>query len=262
MKITLGRFCDCKKGEGGETKTFYPTSIKIMLLGLVAFFSINFPPPTFFGCDSERASQSLEGMWAYESLKPSSGTGEFRLTGYFIFHNDHFVQQSINDGEPFEKQGGMAHAGPYQKTEKAYQLDAKIGISVSPTRKPPLSVTVDRKHEIFPEFSEEKLILTFWSGTVQIFRRIVTEHRKIYKLDKGYLAFADNFFIIVTAWEENSVAGSGTFEREGKTLRLHAERWFSVAGEEVEYIKNQIIAAIFDGHTLKLPNGMEFRILK
>ena len=261
QRITDSPVKDYRTGKPERRRATHATLMGIMLTGIFLIFACNVQSSELDKSLSKAISQQLEGLWAYESLKPSRGD-EFLLTGYFIFHDGYFLQQSINDGDPFESQGGMAHAGPYMKADKGYRMVAEIGISTMPTRTPPLSVRLDTQHEIFPEFSDGKLVLTFGSGTVQIFRRIDTKERQIHKLDKGYLAFADHYFILVTAWEENTVAGTGTYEKEGNSLRLHAERWFSVLKGKANNIKDQTIDATFDGETFKMPNGVEFHTTK
>ena len=59
------------------------------------------------------AEQAALGLWAYQSLGREGGTFT-KLSGWFLFRDGWFVQQSLNDGEPFDKQLAQAHAGPYR----------------------------------------------------------------------------------------------------------------------------------------------------
>lgn len=210
---------------------------------------------------SAKAFEKIEGLWSYETLKPKGGE-EMSLIGLFLFTDGYFLQQSINDGDPFEQQAGMAHGGTYKTIDNGYEMVAEIGISVMPKGKAPLSIRRNTEHQIFPQFLGDRLILTFGSGTIQTFRRAEASKSQVIILDKGYLGFAGSYFILVTALENAAIAGSGTFEREGNSLRLHIQRWFSVLDGQVSYLRDQIIDATFDGKTFSIADGPVFQVKK
>jgi len=211
--------------------------------------------------DSLKADEKIEGLWSYESLIPKDEK-EMPLTGFFLFQNGYFIQQSINDGEPFEQQMAMANAGRYEAIEGGFKLLLEIGISVTPSTDPPLSLRRNTEHQVFPEYSEDKLSLTFGSGTIQTFKQIEAEKGEVFILDKGYLGFAGNYFILFIALENGGEAGSGTFEREGSSLRLHAMSWFSGIDGKATYLRDQEIEATFDGEKLSISDGPEFVVIK
>ena len=117
----------------------------------------------------ESASEAAEGLWAYTGLTPP-GQEEFALTGMFVFKDGKFIQQSINDGEPFETQGAMAHAGTYRHGPDGIQMVAEQTISVAPKNTPPFSERGRTEHELSVERTGDELTLTFGSGTVQTFK--------------------------------------------------------------------------------------------
>ena len=79
--------------------------------------------------DNADAVKAVEGLWAYTSLK-ASGTGQVMpLTGVILYKDGFFAQQSIFDGEPFDTQGAMAHAGPFGAGPKGVHMTAEQTIS-------------------------------------------------------------------------------------------------------------------------------------
>jgi len=114
------------------------------------------------------ASSAIEGLWAYTAIAPG-GRNEVPLTGLFLFHQGIFVQQAINDGEPFDEQMGQAHTGTYQPAEEGFEMVAEIAIGVAPSHTPALSLRRNTEHQIKPERDGQELVLTFGSGTVQKF---------------------------------------------------------------------------------------------
>jgi hypothetical protein len=182
------------------------------------------------------------------------------LTGMFLFHHGVFVQATINDGEPFEEQGGMAHTGTYKPAEVGYEMIAELGIGVAPSRTPPLSLNLNSEHQINGEHRGEEMALTFGSGTVQNFKRVGMGEGDVFTLDEGRLALVDGHFVLVAVRDDKVAAGSGTFEREGDSVSFQAIRYFYVNGEEVTYKKDEDVGAVFDGQTLTLADGTTFNV--
>lgn len=198
---------------------------------------------------------SLEGLWAYTGLAPR-GQQEVPLTGLFVFHQGLFLQQAINDGLPFDQQGGQAHCGTYRPRDGAFDMTAEVAVGVSPGRPAPLSLRRNTEHQITPTFSGDALTLTFGSGTVQKFRRVGPGDGRVVRLKDGMLALVDGHFLLVAAVNDQQVvAGSGTFEQRGQELLLEADRWFSVKGTQVSYLRETPSKAQFDGNVLILADG-------
>ena len=249
-----------KKNNFGMRPLFSIT-LGVLIASLLLYLSSDLSLCAGSNGSLEKADEKIEGLWSYQELIPRGREGA-PLTGWFLFHDGYFIQQSINDGEPFEEQMGMAHAGPYEAIEKGYQIVAEIGIGVAATSESPLSLRRNNEHQIFPEYSGDRLIITFGSGTVQTFKRIEVSKCQIFALDKGYLGFADNNFVLVTALENGVITGSGTCKKEGSSLQLKVMRWFSVLDGQVSYLKDKILNVKFDGKTLTLADGHVFHVTK
>lgn len=207
----------------------------------------------------ESASEVVEGLWAYTGLTPR-GQEEFALTGMFVFKDGKFVQQSINDGEPFETQGAMAHAGTYREGPDGIQMVAEQTISVSPKGTPPFSERGRTEHELSVELSGDELTLTFGSGTVQTFKRLGDGEGEIYSLDGGMLAFVDGRFLLVAARDDGVVTGCGAFERRGESYTLEVLRWAEAKVSKVSYRRDETMKATFDGKRLTLSDGASFQV--
>ncbi len=206
-------------------------------------------------------SQQVQGAWAYETLTPK-GQQPYPLTGLFVFNDGLFVQHAINDGEPFQEQGGQAHYGTYESTPEGIRLRAEVGAGVSPTRPRVLSLRRDAEHHITPEVEGDRLTLTFGSGTVQKFRRAGKGGGRIFRLDRGMLALVDDHFVLVADLGESEVlAGSGRFEKQlGNRLRLAGWRWSSVRGDRAENTRDRVVDASFDGKRLVLSDGTQLMV--
>ena len=207
----------------------------------------------------ESASKAVEGLWAYTGLTPP-GQEEFALTGMFVFKDGKFVQQSINNGEPFETQGAMAHAGTYRQGPDGIQMVAEQTISVSPKKTPPFSERGKTEHELSIERSGDELIVTFGSGTVQTFKRLGDGVGEIHSLEGGMVAFVDGRFLLVVAQDEGVVTGCGTFERKGESYNLEVLRWAEAKGDQVSYRRDETVGATFDGKRLTLSDGASFQV--
>jgi hypothetical protein len=207
----------------------------------------------------DTASEAAEGLWAYTGLTPR-GQEEFSLTGMFVFKDGKFIQQSINDGEPFEAQGAMAHAGTYRHTPDGIQMVAEQTISVSPENTPPFSERGKTEHELAVARSGDELTLTFGSGTVQTFKRLGDGVGEIYALEDGMLAFVDGRFLLVAAQDDGVVTGCGAFERQGESYTLEVSRWAEAKGSKVSYRRDEKVKATFDGKRLTLSDGASFQV--
>lgn len=205
------------------------------------------------------ASKAVEGLWAYTGLTPR-GQEEFALTGMFVFKDGKFLQQSINDGEPFEAQGAMAHAGTYRDGPAGIEMVAEQTISVSPKKSPPFSERGKTEHQLAIERSGDELVITFGSGTVQKFRRLGEGVGEIYELEGGMLAFVDGRFLLVAAQDDGVVTGCGAFERQGESYTLEVLRWAEGKGSNVSYHRDETIKASFDGKRLTLSDGTSFQV--
>ncbi len=207
----------------------------------------------------ESGSEAAEGLWAYTGLTPP-GQEEFALTGMFVFKDGKFVQQSINDGEPFETQGAMAHAGTYRHGPDGIEMVAEQTVSVSPKKAPPFSERGRTEHQLAVERTGDKMTLTFGSGTVQTFKRLGDGVGEIHELVGGMLAFVDGRFLLVAAQDDGVVTGCGAFERRGESYTLQVLRWAEAKGTKVAYRRDETMNATFDGKRLTLSDGAIFQV--
>lgn len=196
---------------------------------------------------------AVEGLWRYRTIAPGAGT-EVPIDGLFLFRAGRFVQQSLNTGEPFDKQLAQAHAGKYEVNGRALKMFAEVGLVVNPTAKSPVDVRRDSEHQVTIDRDGDRLTLTFSTGTVQKFTRLGPADGQVYPLDRGALALVDGTFILVAETSNYSVGGSGAFEKAGGTLRLRPARWFTVRDGKAVYARAPVDAT-FDGKTLELPGA-------
>jgi hypothetical protein len=211
------------------------------------------------GAEQASAGEQVEGLWRYTGLTASDGR-DLSLTGIFLFKDGMFLQQSIFNGEPFEEQDAMAHAGPYASSADSVQLVAEQTIAVSPRDTAALSFLAHTEHDLSVTRSDENLRLVFGSGTVQEFVRIGAGDGEVYELEGGAFSLTDGFFILVHGNESNSVSGFGTFERSGEELTLHIERWTEANRSEARNLRDTVMRAAFDGTSLTLADGRVFRV--
>lgn len=210
---------------------------------------------------SEQASagEQVEGLWRYTGLTTSGGQ-DLPLTGLFLFKGGTFLQQAVFEGEPFEEQGAMAHAGPYTAAADSVQLVAEQTISVAPREDPPLSFRADTEHDVSVLRSGDELTLVFGSGTVQEFEYIGPGDGEVHELEDGALSLTDGHFILVQGNESGSVSGFGTFEQSGENLTLQLERWTEADDTGARNLRDTVMQATFDGASLTLASGREFRV--
>ena len=209
----------------------------------------------------ESVEEMVQGLWAYTTIQ-SGGQDQTPIVGLFLFQDGHFVQQAIGGAGPLEDQVGQAHAGSYRVDGDALKLFADLGLVVFPDAEKPLAENREGQHDLVVERSGDELTVTFGTSTIQKFKRLDDGSAQIVNLDHGYLALTDDHFIFVATPEGEAVAGSGTFERDGDSVRLTAERWFSVKGDDVSYKQDHSVEASFDGHTFSIKNGPSFKVKK
>lgn len=225
-----------------------------ILLLLCSGCSEGDPPP---GAASTEAS--VQGLWRYTGLTTSGGD-DLPLTGIFLFKDGVFVQQAIFDGEPFDQQGAMAHAGPYTPAPGSVHLVAEQTIFLSADNDPPLSFRRSTEHEVSVTRSGDELTLVFGSGTVQEFERVGIGDGEIYMLQDGALAFADDYFILVQGDERAVTSGYGSFEKNGDELRLNVIRWAEASETGARNRRDVVIEATFDGQSFTLADGRSFQV--
>lgn len=205
-----------------------------------------------FPAQDAAAAHEVEGLWSYHEIAPK-GRPVMTVNGLFVFLDGRFVQQSLNAGEPFDRQLAQAHAGTYRRTGGQVDQVAEVGLIVDPTRTPSVNLRRDGEHHITVARAGEELALTFSTGTVQTFSRIGPGKGRIYGLDRGALALVDGHFLLVAETGDRFVEGSGKFDRSGRTLQLHADRWVSNKTGGVVYGRNTTVTATIDDHELVLP---------
>lgn len=203
----------------------------------------------------------VEGLWEYTRLSTSDGN-QRPLAGVFLFKDGIFVQQAIFDGEPFQEQAAMAHAGPYKSAGESVHLLAEQTISISPQEKPALSFRRNTEHDVSVKRAGHDLTLVFGSGTVQEFRFVGPGDGEVYALHDGVLAFADTWFVLVHGNESGAVTGYGTFENTGDALKLGVIRWAEADGSGTSYHRDIAMDATFDGKALTLDDGRAFPVIR
>jgi hypothetical protein len=202
----------------------------------------------------------VEGLWVYTGLTTSNGD-DLPLTGIFLFKDSVFVQQAIFDGDPFDRQGAMAHAGPYLPESESVHLVAEQTISIAPDNSPPLSFRKDTQHEVTVTRSGDELTLVFGSGTVQEFERIGSGQGEIYALQNGALAFVDGYFILVHGDEQAVMTGYGTFDKKDDNVQLNVIRWAEATDSHAINHRDVVMEATFDGQSFTLADGRSLRVL-
>ena len=207
----------------------------------------------------ESVEEMVQGLWAYTTIQ-SGGQEQTPIVGLFLFHDGHFVQQAIGGAGPLEDQVGQAHAGSYRVDGDALKLFADLGLVVFPDAEKPLAENREGQHDLVVERAGDELTVTFGTSTIQKFKRVDDGSAQIVNLDHGYLALTDDHFILVATPEGEAMAGSGTFVRDGDSVRLTADRWFTVKGDDVSYRQDHSVEASFDGQTFAIKNGPSFQV--
>jgi hypothetical protein len=211
--------------------------------------------------DKADAVKAAEGLWAYTSLQ-AGGSGQMMpLTGVILYKDGLFAQQSIFDGEPFDAQGAMAHAGPFGAGPKGIHMTAEQTISTAPGKDPALKFRRDTQHDITVDRAGDSLTIVFGSGTVQKFKRIGPAQGDIYKLQNGVLALVDNHFVLVAGDEQAVVTGYGKFQRNGTAYDLQVIRWSEATPAKATNRRDGSLKATFDGKTFALADGRAFQVV-
>lgn len=211
--------------------------------------------------DKADAVKAAEGLWAYTSLQ-AGGTGQsMPLTGVILYKDGLFAQQSIFDGEPFDAQGAMAHAGPFGTGPKGIHMTAEQTISTAPGKDPPLKFRRDTEHDITVDRAGDTMTIVFGSGTVQKFKRIGPAQGDIYKLQNGVLALVDDHFVLVAGDEQAVVTGYGKYQRKGTAYDLQVIRWSEATPAKAINRRDGSLKATFDGKTFALADGRAFQVV-
>ena len=211
--------------------------------------------------NASSVEEQVNGLWYYTDLVSSDGT-QMPLTGVFLFKDGKFMQQSIFNGDPFEAQGAMAHAGPVRMDAASVHLFAEQTLFTAPRELSPLKSAGKTEHDVTVKREGDELTLTFdmGKGTVQEFRRVGPGEGEMYAIENGALAFVDDHFILVEGDEESSVSGYGTFEKDGNALTLKVIRWTNADQSSVANFRDVTWTATFDGKTFRLQDGRSFAV--
>lgn len=211
--------------------------------------------------NEQGALEAAEGLWAYTGLR-AGGTGkQMPLTGVILYKKGWFAQQSIFNGEPFEAQGAMSHAGTYKAGPKGIYMVAEQTISIAPGENPALTFRRDTPHDISVSREGDALTLVFGSGTVQTFKRIGPAQGDIYELQNGVLALVDGHFVLASGDEHAAVTGYGKFRRNGTTYDLNVIRWSEATPAKALNRRDVALKATFDGKAFTLDDGRSFRVV-
>lgn len=202
-----------------------------------------------------------EGLWAYETLAPGGGK-PFMLDGYFAFRGGRFVQQSLNQGEPFDQQAAQAHAGTFTTSNGQIHLLTDVQLGVSPSKTPAVSSSPGREHHLTPRIDGDKLTLLFATGTVQTFHRVGPGRGEIIALDRGGLALVDGHFVLAADDGTRQVAGSGTFTRSGQTVTLKPERWFTAKDGGAKYSRGTDVQVAIGSGEIRIGTDAPWKIKK
>jgi hypothetical protein len=177
----------------------------------------------------------LSGLWSYNKI---SHGGETALdnTGLFLFHNGRFFQQTI-DGDM-----GQAHAGSYRVAGDTVSFDVEMGILVSGSADPTMSVRLNAGNQATISYRDKVLTLGFDEGTVQtLTKHAEVENAKVQTVTGGYLVFTEDSFIYMSLEDDKLEAGSGSYTKTAEGYSLQANPWISVAGKRVTYSYNENI---------------------
>lgn len=211
--------------------------------------------------DKADAVKAAQGLWAYTTLQPGGKGKDMPLTGVILFKDGIFAQQSIFDGEPFQAQGAMAHAGPYGAGPDGVHMVAEQTISIAPEKSQPLNFRHDTQHDISIDRSGDAMTIVFNTGTVQKFKRLGPANGKIHRLDKGVLALVDGYFVLVEGDEQGVVTGYGTYKSSGTAYDLNVQRWSESTTTKAVNKRDFAQKATFDGKALTLADGRSFRVV-
>jgi hypothetical protein len=123
---------------------------------------------------------------------------------------------------------------------------------IDPTSASPIESRDGSVHQVTVVRTGDRLRLTFGTGTVQTFTRLGPGRGEQVRLDRGALALVDGRFVLVAEAQNRASSGSGSFERQGESLRLRAERWVSIRSGVPSYTRNRVIEARLTASALTL----------
>lgn len=209
------------------------------------------------------ASREVEGYWHHDRLITSKGV-ELPIEGVFLMHDGEFLEQAVM-GAPLDTPAGdgaeaMAHAGPYEVTDKGVKLTAEQTIAISASGPEPLSFRPNTYHDLTVENTGDNLTLTFGSGTVQTFTRIPSANIAITRFANGRLALTGNRWVMVAGDANAVVSGYGTFVRNGDKLSLTATRWAESTRQKANVQSDVQVEATLTDTALTLADGRSFAI--
>lgn len=225
----------------------------IRALSIVAPLILTLPPA------AQRAGQ-IEGVWRYRSLQRAGGS-EAPVSGVMAFLDGHFVQQSLNSGEPFDRQLFQAHAGTYEIDGDELTMKSTVGLLVQPSGQPIVESRRDAEHRVRASRAGADLTLTFGTGTIQRLVRSAMPTPQMILLSRGALLLGgDGRFSMTAELDDGAVAGWGQYRRDSESLVFDAERWLRLQGLRPEYARDSQIRASLSDRMLTLPGGRSFAI--
>jgi hypothetical protein len=227
----------------------------LTLLAFLAVAPTQRPPAARPNAETPRP---IEGLWEYETIT-RSGAQPVAIAGLFVFRDGQFVQQSLNAGEPYERQLAQAHAGTYQLGAGTLRMLVDVGLVVDPSGAKPIDWRGGTVHEVTVSQAGDRLTLKFGTGTIQTFKRVGAGRGELIQLDRGAFAIVDGRFILAAEGQDRAISGSGSFERQGEVLRLRAERWLSVRAGQPVYARDRTVEARLTPSTLTVA-GDEWRV--
>lgn len=216
----------------------------------------------FFACllaAPPGSAELVDGLWRYRTIG-REGTPETAIDGLFLFCDGRFVQQSLNAGDPPERQLAQAHAGTFRLEGDRLRLTAEIGLVIDPTKTPAVAARNNSEHAVAPTRAGDRLTLTFGTGTIQRFERVGPGCGELFVLEDGALALVDGHFLLVVQRGDRSVAGSGRFERCGRTVKVRPDRWVSIEKAIHSYAMPAGRELTLETGAVRLPDGAIFAI--
>lgn len=197
-------------------------------------------------------SESVEGVWEYRTLQ-RAGLHEVSLAGTFAFLHGHFVQQSLNEGEPFDEQLFQAHAGTYRSVDGELELVSRVGLLIDPSVRPPIESRRNARHRLRVRRLDEQLTLVFGTGTIQRLAARPMPAPHVIVLTRGVLLLGgDGRFSLTAENDTGAVAGWGRYQRRRDELVLRPARWLSVLGGRPQYDRDNEVHARVSGRTLEV----------
>lgn len=234
-------------------------TLRTIFLSLVYLWCMLLSPTSI----AQGNASDAEGLWRYTGLITRDGES-LPLTGIFLISENTFLQQGIFNTEPFDSADSMAHVGPYWSGGAGLRLASFQTLSLDPGADSPIQSAGSMEHDLSVTRDGESLTLVFGGGTstVQTFERVGdAKDTRLYRLQDGGLAFADDHFILVVGNDESVVSGYGRYRQQGAKLQLDVIRWAESDGTRVSNRRNLTLNANFDERELVLDDGRRFAVL-